>query len=304
MTTPVPSRRSSEDIKSMSPSTMQQNRNPISVCHSDTNYSLPIRNSIADVNLARDAYNVASPYPRVLVNDLLNSAPISENQYSNENRTSNVHNASVNLNVLGRARTISSTSAMSISSSVTLQPPFSIAEERMLLIVRLYYTCWDASTSYIHSLPPIRRHPDIALSYIRSRRHHPYAQNSRPGQQARHRTVGRSRNLMDNISAICTHIWRRARSDALAPHREEAEAVRAMRDLYAWGEIITKGFQGDDLEDAECRSAMGSLSSSAGNDVWARVGEAAQNLCQWLGDNVALGICERLVDELGDLKER
>jgi hypothetical protein len=109
---------------------------------------------------------------------------------------------------------------------------------------------------------------------------------------------------MDNISIICTHMWRRARSDVLAPHREEAGAVRDMRDLYAWGEIISRAFQSDDLEegDMDWESARGSLCSGLGTNVWTKVGEAAKKLCEWLGDAEASDICEGVVNELKELK--
>jgi len=109
---------------------------------------------------------------------------------------------------------------------------------------------------------------------------------------------------MDHISEICTHMWRRARRDALAPHREEAEAVRAMRDLYVWGEIITRGCQSDDFDDTimDYGSAMGSMSSSVGNDVWLTVEEAATNLCEWFANDEALAICRGIANDLRELK--
>lgn len=79
-----------------------------------------------------------------------------------------------------------------------------------------------------------------------------------------------------------------------------------MRDLYVWGELITRGFQSDDFDDTsiDCGSAMGSLSSTVGNDVWLRVGEAAKNLCEWLDNDEALAICEGITNELRELKEK
>jgi hypothetical protein len=109
---------------------------------------------------------------------------------------------------------------------------------------------------------------------------------------------------MDNISAICTHRWRRARSDALAPHREEAAAVRDMSDLYAWGEVLTRSYQGDDLEDSDWESVMGDFSSTDGNEIWVMVGEAAKKLCEWLGDDKALEVCGELANELRFSKEK
>jgi hypothetical protein len=109
---------------------------------------------------------------------------------------------------------------------------------------------------------------------------------------------------MDNISAICTHLWRRARSDVLSPRREEAATVRVMRNLYAWGEIVSRGFQGDYLDErVDWGIAMGSLSSCSG-DIWERVGEAASDLCEWLGNDEAAVACREVLKELRELQER
>jgi hypothetical protein len=111
---------------------------------------------------------------------------------------------------------------------------------------------------------------------------------------------------MDNISTICTHLWRKARSDVLAPRREEAKAVRDMRDLYAWGEIISRVSQSEDLDGngMERESATGSFDSGGGSDVRAMVGEAGNNLCEWLGNYEALLVCDGVVRELRRLKEK
>jgi hypothetical protein len=306
MTTPGASRRSSEEINGVSSSTMQQSNR--CCCRADTISNLPIRHSSPDINLGRAAYNVAGQFPRLPVHDLLNSASPNGNQYPNEVRTLGINNASASINERGQARTISSSSAMSISSASTLQPPFSIAEERVFLVGELYRTCRNASSDHRRLLPPINRHTHrrTRISCPRNRhRLHPYDQTSRPEQKARQRSVGRPQSLMDNIAAICTHMWRRARSHALAPHRAEAEAVRAMRDLYDWGELITRGFQSDDFDDMiiDYGSAMGSLSSTDGNDIWLRVGEAAKNLCEWFDNDEAVAICEGITNELRELKE-
>jgi hypothetical protein len=79
-----------------------------------------------------------------------------------------------------------------------------------------------------------------------------------------------------------------------------------MRDLYAWGELISRGFQSDDLEEniTDWGSGMGSLSSCIGTDVWEKIGEAASNLCEYLGSDEALLACEEVLNELKELKEK
>jgi hypothetical protein len=91
----------------------------------------------------------------------------------------------------------------------------------------------------------------------------------------------------------------------LSPRREEAATVRVMRDLYAWGEIISRGFQRDFLdESADWGSIVGSISSCNGVDVWERVGEAASDLCEWLGNDEAVVACEEVLKELRGERER
>jgi hypothetical protein len=111
---------------------------------------------------------------------------------------------------------------------------------------------------------------------------------------------------MDNISTICAHLWRKARRHVLAPRKEEADAVRDMRDLYTWGEIISQAFQSDDLEGngKEWESALESLEGRVGSDVWAAVGEVGKDLCEWMGNDEALRVCERVVGDSGKVKER
>ena len=85
--------------------------------------------------------------------------------------------------------------------------------------------------------------------------------------------------------------------------------MREMRNLYAWSEIISRAFQSDDLEwsdlDSESvsESVRGSLCSGMGTDMWTVVGDVAMKLCEWLGDDEALHICERIVNEMKELKE-
>ena len=266
-------------------------------CGHHTGYTLPNQRPVPDVDLAQAAFNAASQSARIDVNDLLNSAPASENQWENRNPFPGLNNASANVTEPGKARTISAASIITISSTNTFHPTSSSSSSRISLIVDLYYTCRDATESYITTLRPVRSHTACSGYH----RHHPYSQNSRAEASA---CGVRTRTLMDNISIICTHMWRRARSDVLAPHREEAGAVRDMRDLYAWGEIISRAFQSDDLEegDMDWESARGSLCSGLGTNVWTKVGEAAKKLCEWLGDAEASDICEGVVNELKELK--
>lgn len=268
-------------------------------CHHHTRHNLPFRSSVLGIELAEAAYNAANQYARIAINDLLNAEPPSEHQWPKGHRISGANNASTNINELGRARTISSTSSMSISSPATVHPALGIAEDCVSLIANLYYTCREATDSYISTLRPARRHSSCSTRC----HHHPYSQSQRPGQ-GNHQ--GRSPTLMDNISTICTRLWRKARSDVLAPRRKEAKAVRDMRDLYAWGEILSRVFQSEDLEGngMEWESAMGSLDSGGGSDVWAMVGEAGNNLCEWLGNDEALLVCGGVVRELRMLKEK
>jgi hypothetical protein len=102
---------------------------------------------------------------------------------------------------------------------------------------------------------------------------------------------------MDYISIISTHIWRKARSDLIAPHRAEAVAVREMRDLYTWGEFLVRGVEDEDhVYDEE--------QSDRTHDAWTEeestmmVGEVAARLCRWLRDREALRACQRVSMEL------
>jgi hypothetical protein len=97
---------------------------------------------------------------------------------------------------------------------------------------------------------------------------------------------------MDNISTICTHLWRKARKDVMAPHRAEAETVRVMKDLYEWGEVIARGLERDTDEDGGDSGEMGM-----------RVVEAARLFCKWLGDGRAVVECEETGEELRGLME-
>lgn len=92
----------------------------------------------------------------------------------------------------------------------------------------------------------------------------------------------------------------------MVPHQAEAEAVRVMRDLYAWGEVVVRGLEeggvgaGIDM-DVEMESQSGW--SEIGEGKAARVGMAAKNLCRWLNDKQAANLCDDLTMELEALEE-
>jgi len=190
------------------------------------------------------------------------------------------------------------------------------SEEIYHLLLRLYHTCLDASSLYIASMTSsASSHRRINRSNRNSSyRYHPYP----PPPQAQSRTggrheakgkgrdrqtatgigskrdmgigrrrEGRERTLMDNISTISTHLWRKARSDIMAPHRAEAEAVRSMRNLYIWGEKVVRGMEGEGFLNEEGQMGVGA-------------GEAALRICGWLGDEQARGFC---MGVLGTLKQ-
>jgi hypothetical protein len=204
-------------------------------------------------------------------------------------------------------------SLLSTTSSTLLLPRFSIPEQRYFLLNTLHHTCLAASSTYGHSLLPnpgrrriqheAPRHGD------REGRYHPYSPppGSRTSRARAERGGRRARDatLMDNISAICTHLWRKARDDGMAPHREEAEAVKSMRDLYKWGEIVVRGMEGIENEESEegsVLSGVGMRNENRSDGVM--VGEAAKRLCGWFRDAQAWSVCEGVVGELRALVER
>ncbi|KAH9221504.1 hypothetical protein DL95DRAFT_381776 [Leptodontidium sp. 2 PMI_412] len=189
-------------------------------------------------------------------------------------------------------------SISSISSDSTLRPPFNITEQLSYLLNTLYHICMDATSTYINNLLPATRHRHNQLPRHRNHgsRHQPYPshRSSRAAGGAANSNA-RRRTLMDNIRDISTHMWRRARSDEMAPHRAEAEAVLVMRDLYAWSEIVTQGMESDGGE--------GNVGEDHNEIVCLKVAFAAKKLCQWLGDAQAWEDCDGVMSELGHLME-
>jgi hypothetical protein len=99
-------------------------------------------------------------------------------------------------------------------------------------------------------------------------------------------------------------MWRKARNDGMAPHRAEAEAVRVMRDLYSWGELMVKGLEesgGLGFGEDEEMESLGGWSEEESGAV--RVGDAAKSLCRWLRNRRAWDTCEEVLEELRELEE-
>lgn len=176
----------------------------------------------------------------------------------------------------------SDSSLISSDSSTTTLQPSSPFEHSYFLISTLYHTCLDASTTYIKLRS--RSHRQHRAQIVR---YHPY--RSPPPLAA-------TATLMGNISIICTHMWRKARKDAMAPHRAEAETVRIMGDLYKWGEVIATGVERDIVENED-----GGDGSSVELNI--SIAEAAGLFCEWRGDERAVAECEGIGDELRALME-
>lgn len=119
-------------------------------------------------------------------------------------------------------------SGLSTTTSGTVQAAPSITERRYSLIVALYRICLEAAATYADSIrrPGHRRGAHGAGQGARGHRYHPYRQSpSLPSQWRSQRTHGGGeQTLMDCISVICTWLWRRARSDLMAPHEAESLA--------------------------------------------------------------------------------
>ncbi|KAI6717110.1 hypothetical protein JHW43_000285 [Diplocarpon mali] len=260
------------------------------------------------------AFNSSRPYARLPVSDLLNGPTGPSGWGGHQHESQQAANQSSTINNNSRngfdfpmtiSRTSSTRSVLSsISSDSTIRPPFNIAEERCFLLNTLYHTCLDATASYAASLLPTSRHRHNQLPRHRHNqaRFHPYTP-PRSGYSRDGASNARPASLMDNISTISTHMWRKARCDDMAPHRAEAEAVRGMRDLYSWSEVVARGLDGEGIDDWRARGG-GDGAGEETEDLGIRVGRAAKKLCQWLGDGQALHECHGLTRELRDLSER
>ncbi len=75
----------------------------------------------------------------------------------------------------------------------------------------------------------------------------------------------------------------------MAPHREEAGAVRDMGKLYKWGEAVVRGWEGDIAGTARERKE--------------EVGQAASCICNWLGDGDRVEICDEIWMDLDSLRD-
>jgi hypothetical protein len=182
----------------------------------------------------------------------------------------------------------------SIISTSTIRRSLTVQEQRYFLFNTFYNACLDASITYLSSL---RRH-----HRLRNRRYHPYS----PFPYQPHELQP---SLMDNLSVICTHMWQKARNDGMAPHRAEAAAVRMMRNLYVWGEVVVRGFERDvDVymdEESESESGWRGVGDSpaARIDEAVRIGEAAKSICSSLNDTLARNECDDVVRGLRDLED-
>ena len=84
----------------------------------------------------------------------------------------------------------------------------------------------------------------------------------------------------------------------MAPHRAEADAVREMGDLYAWGEVLVKGLESEGVDGGD-----GGVEGSLGGDSGLmEVAKAARRFCVWLKDWRAWGACKRVEGLMRDLE--
>ncbi|KAE8440802.1 hypothetical protein EG329_006558 [Mollisiaceae sp. DMI_Dod_QoI] len=315
MITPASSRRTSR-MHGLE-STADRCASKAQVCVSPS-YEAPV------FKLATDAYNMMQPYPRLPVTDLLNAAPTSSlpsmaSHGVEASQTPAVDDNTDTVSIQRQMTPISMSTYSTATSSSTIRPSFNITEERCFLLSTLYNTCLEAAASYaLISIPSSRRrHCGTGTRAVP--RYHPYS--PRPNSSyctqsstafgARKETK-KSKTLMDSISTICTRLWRKARRDGMAPHRAEADAVRDMRDLYAWSEVVAKCMESDGLEDGESglESDDHGLENGRASETLEgtgfpgmRVAKAAKCICQWLGDEDAWDTCDTVMGELRDLAE-
>ncbi|KAI9650171.1 hypothetical protein NHQ30_000184 [Ciborinia camelliae] len=174
--------------------------------------------------------------------------------------------------------------SLSNTSESTIVVPVSISEQRYSLLNSLYRTCLDATTTYIRALP------QSSLAGLRSGSHHSHSTRYHPYPgRAWERSYNddHSKTLMDNIEAISTFLWRKARRDEMAPHRAESDAVIDMNNLYRWGESLVNGME-ERAGDERART---------------EVLHAAIAMCGWLGDPDACTLCREVGGELKDLMD-
>jgi hypothetical protein len=270
--------------------------------------------STANVFSRLGTYAGRSPLPGYALpgfNELLNHQPSSQ-VHPNQGRSHIAHRGQYynqpppdhqapNASALTRS-SLSNLSILSTISSNTIQAPLSIAERRSNLLVALYGICLQASAAYTRSFTwPVGRNraqPPLGSRRPQGDRYHPYALARVSHCQSRsHRAHSGERALMDYISIISTHIWRKARSDLIAPHRAEAVAVREMRDLYTWGEFLVRGVEDEDhvYDEEQSDSSYGAWMEEESTMM---VGKVATRLCRWLGEREALRACQRVSMEL------
>ncbi|CZR50706.1 uncharacterized protein PAC_00580 [Phialocephala subalpina] len=302
-TTPAPSRtpRRMHGLDS----TSKDVRNQPQVCVCNNNFGTD-GHGTPILKLATDAYNMTQPRPGIHINQLLNPAPIQSIPISLLNQNIDASPSTANQRL---PTPVSMSICSTTTSSSTIRPaPFQTTEEHCYLLNTLYITCLEATASYIRSLPLTRRHRGT-----RTARYHPY-HSPKPGKMGSSRSkkgVEKSATLMENISTICTRLWRKARHDPMAPHREEASAAREMRDLYVWGEVVARCMESDGLDDGDENGGFGSDVTvigpgSGGNEVRVpgmKVARAAERICNWLGDEDAWETCDTIKGELRDLVE-
>ncbi|KAG4442283.1 hypothetical protein IFR05_002207 [Cadophora sp. M221] len=267
------------------------------------------------VQVATAAYNIARPYTRLPIIDVLNhSTQTGSLTHNGESSAAAKNGTETNSDVDHTLMTPpkssparSRNSISSISSNSTVRPPFNVTERRSYLLNTLYHICMDATSTYITNLPPATRHRHNQLPRHRNHgsRHQPYPSH-RSGQAVGGVSNSNSRRctLMDNIRDISTHMWRRARSDEMAPHRAEADAILTMRDLYAWGEVVAQGMEsnGGNVEGGEY-AGEGSVGEDPTEIGSLKVAYAARKLCRWLSDRQAWEDCDGVMSELSDLIE-
>ena len=193
---------------------------------------------------------------------------------------------------------LSSYGSPSISSTTLNGDSAWISEKRHGLIIEIHDACLEASNRFIR----LNTHYAHDQHHgMRSRRYRPYGLGNQDlftsSRASQHTTA---RTLMDNISRISTHIWREARRDIMARHRAEADAVRRMRDLYAWGEIVVRSVEYG--WDYESEDDGGSTVTGVPEDGIDRICEAARWFCLGLSDQEAWNECDGLARALEHLQ--